>query len=128
MDIEVIEGGHVTSPKGFSAGAVAAGIKKREGALDLGLLVAFVVVPGVLIALSAVVRCLNRMLLHAVAWCTAGALANLGELLLTGAVADYIKAAGRVWSPGDAYLTVALGLLGLGVLKVIYDGSMRKPT
>ena len=39
MDIEVIEGGHVTSPQGFSAGAVAAGIKKRAGALDLGLLV-----------------------------------------------------------------------------------------
>jgi glutamate N-acetyltransferase / amino-acid N-acetyltransferase len=39
MEIEVIEGGHVTSPKGFSAGAVAASIKKREGALDLGLLV-----------------------------------------------------------------------------------------
>jgi glutamate N-acetyltransferase/amino-acid N-acetyltransferase len=39
MDIEVIEGGHVTSPHGFSAGAVAAGIKKRTGALDLGLLV-----------------------------------------------------------------------------------------
>jgi glutamate N-acetyltransferase/amino-acid N-acetyltransferase len=39
MEIEVIERGHVTSPRGFSAGAVAAGIKKREGALDLGLLV-----------------------------------------------------------------------------------------
>src|SRR4051812_26396035 len=39
MEIEVIPGGHVTSPQGFSAGAVAASIKKREGALDLGLLV-----------------------------------------------------------------------------------------
>src|SRR5262245_49227298 len=39
MDIEVIQGGHVTSPKGFKAGAVAASIKKRAGALDLGLLV-----------------------------------------------------------------------------------------
>lgn len=39
MDIEVIPGGHVTSPLGFSAGAVVASIKKREGALDLGLLV-----------------------------------------------------------------------------------------
>jgi glutamate N-acetyltransferase/amino-acid N-acetyltransferase len=39
MNIEAIDGGHVTSPQGFSAGAVAASIKKRAGALDLGLLV-----------------------------------------------------------------------------------------
>ncbi len=38
IDIETIHGGGVTSPAGFSAGAVAAGIKKDKGALDLGLL------------------------------------------------------------------------------------------
>jgi glutamate N-acetyltransferase/amino-acid N-acetyltransferase len=38
MTITKVEGGHVTLPKGFMAGAVSAGIKKREGALDLCLL------------------------------------------------------------------------------------------
>jgi glutamate N-acetyltransferase/amino-acid N-acetyltransferase len=38
MTITKIEGGHVTLPKGFTAGATSAGIKKRQGALDLCLL------------------------------------------------------------------------------------------
>src|SRR5581483_3470375 len=38
MSIEVVEGGHVTTPKGFRAGATAAGIKTRPGVLDLALL------------------------------------------------------------------------------------------
>ncbi len=38
MSIEPIEGGTVTSPRGFLAGAVGAGIKTTVGALDLGLL------------------------------------------------------------------------------------------
>ncbi len=36
----VIPNGSITSPRGFKAGAVAAGIKKSAGALDLALLVA----------------------------------------------------------------------------------------
>jgi glutamate N-acetyltransferase/amino-acid N-acetyltransferase len=36
--IEPIAGGGVTTPLGFLAGAVAAGIKTRAGALDLALL------------------------------------------------------------------------------------------
>src|SRR5688572_3510568 len=38
MSIESIAGGHVTSPQGFLAGAVSAGIKTRAGALDLAVL------------------------------------------------------------------------------------------
>lgn len=38
MSIEEVPDGHVTSPKGFLAGAVSAGIKTRVGALDLGFL------------------------------------------------------------------------------------------
>ena len=38
--IKIIEGGGVTSPKGFRAAALAAGIKKKKGALDLSLLLA----------------------------------------------------------------------------------------
>ena len=38
MTIETIEGGHATTPRGFRAGAVSAGIKARQGALDLGIL------------------------------------------------------------------------------------------
>jgi glutamate N-acetyltransferase/amino-acid N-acetyltransferase len=37
--IEFIPGGTVTSPKGFSAGATYAGIKKKgKGVLDLGII------------------------------------------------------------------------------------------
>lgn len=38
--IEMIPGGGITYPRGFSAGAAAAGIKGEAGALDLGLLCA----------------------------------------------------------------------------------------
>src|SRR4051812_37255794 len=38
MTIENVEGGHVTTPRGFRAGAIAAGIKSRPGVLDLALL------------------------------------------------------------------------------------------
>jgi glutamate N-acetyltransferase/amino-acid N-acetyltransferase len=38
MTIEPIGDGGVTTPQGFFAGAVSAGIKTRAGALDLGLL------------------------------------------------------------------------------------------
>ena len=38
MTITFIPGGHVTTPRGFRAGAVAAGIKSVPGALDLALL------------------------------------------------------------------------------------------
>ncbi len=36
--IDTVASGSVTSPKGFRAGAIAAGIKKVKGALDLGIL------------------------------------------------------------------------------------------
>ena len=38
MTIEIIPQGHLTSPRGFLAGAISAGIKSTVGALDLGLL------------------------------------------------------------------------------------------
>src|SRR5215471_14660886 len=38
MTIENVVGGHVTTPKGFRAGAISAGIKTRAGALDLAIL------------------------------------------------------------------------------------------
>jgi glutamate N-acetyltransferase/amino-acid N-acetyltransferase len=38
MNIEPIPNGSVTSPKGFLAGGIAAAIKSRPGALDLGIL------------------------------------------------------------------------------------------
>ena len=87
------------------------------------LLTAFVV-PAALIALLVVV-CLNRVLLHAVAWCTAGIATNLGELLATGSVADYLQIGQRVASPGDVYMGVGFCLLGLGGAKVVYDGYRR---
>jgi hypothetical protein len=89
--------------------------------LSAGLFFASLFVPTALIA-TLTILCLNRVLLHAVAWCTAGAVANLGELLATGAVADYLPV-GESWlSPGDVYLAVGLGLLVLGAVKVVYDG------
>ena len=39
MSIETIAGGHLTTPRGFRAGAVSAAIKTKAGALDLCLLV-----------------------------------------------------------------------------------------
>ncbi len=38
MTIEIVPEGHLTSPRGFLAGGVSAGIKSTVGALDLGLL------------------------------------------------------------------------------------------
>jgi hypothetical protein len=110
-------------------GALAApSVYLHHKTLDPGQALGFVLVAGVLIVVFVVVACLNRVLLHAVAWCTAGLVANLGELLLTGAVADYIPVGGNAWSPGDVYLSVGIVLLGLGALKVIFDAATRAPT
>ena len=84
-------------------------------------LVAFTVFPTGLIVLLVVI-CLNRVLLHAVAWCTAGAVANCGELITTRAVADYIPVGEWMLSPGDVWLTIGTALLGLGAVKVVADG------
>ena len=92
--------------------------------VDAELVVGFIATPAVVVALL-VVRCLNRVLLHAVAWLCAGCATNLGELLITGAVADYIPVRARLFSPGDVYLSVGIALLGLGALKVVHDGRHR---
>ena len=89
--------------------------------VSAGLFLAFIFVPAALIV-TLTIMCLNRVLLHAVAWCAAGAAANLGELLATGAVADYVPVGATRFSPGDVYLSVGVGLLALGAVKVVYDG------
>jgi hypothetical protein len=65
------------------------------------------------------------VLLHAVSWILAGAASSLGELLATGSVADYVPVGQHRVSPGDLYLSVGIGLLALGALKVVYDGRAR---
>jgi len=87
-------------------------------------LFAFIFVSAALIGCLVVV-CLNRVLLHAVAWCTAGATANLGELVLTGSVADYVPIGDHRLSAGDVYVSVGIMLLALGALKVVFDGRTR---
>jgi hypothetical protein len=94
-------------------------------ALSAGLLLAFIVFPGGLIATLTIV-CLNRVLLHAVAWSTAGAVANFGELVATGSVADYVQVGASRNSAGDLYLSVGLVLLVLGALKIVYDSRRRE--
>jgi hypothetical protein len=96
----------------------------HEGLPPERLLVSFVVVTAALIALLVVV-CLNRLLLHAVAWCTAGMLTNVGELVATGSVADYLQIGQRLASPGDIYMGVGFCLLGVGGARVVYDGHRR---
>jgi hypothetical protein len=96
----------------------------HEGLPSQRLLLSFIVVPTALIALLVVV-CLNRLLLHAVAWCTAGIATNLGELLATGSVADYVQIGQRIASPGDIYMGVGFCLLGLGGARVVVDGYRR---
>jgi hypothetical protein len=98
----------------------------HEGLPPERVLVTFAVVPTALIALLVVV-CLNRVLLHATAWCTAGILTNLGEIVATGSVADYVQIGQRIASPGDVYMGVGFCLLGLGGAKVVYDGYRRDP-
>ncbi len=64
MDLEIVENGSVTSPQGFSAGAVYAGIKSYgEGKLDLGLLLSQV--PGH----AAGIFTTNRVKAAPVLWC-----------------------------------------------------------
>jgi hypothetical protein len=75
-----------------------------------------------------VFACLNRILLHAVAWCIAGAAANVGELVATGAVADYIPLGVNRLSPGDVYLIVGLCLLALAAGRIVRDGARRSRT
>ncbi len=94
----------------------------HEAPVDLPSLL---VVPGLLILLLVVI-CLNRVLLHGVAWVTAGVVANYGELIGAGAVADYIPVGQSRWSLGDVYLTVSTALLAIGALKVVGDGLTRK--
>jgi hypothetical protein len=85
----------------------------------------FLTIPGLLILLLVVI-CLNRLILHGVAWITAGCVANGGELLATGAVADYIPIRGSAWSLGDVDLAVGIGLLALGALQVVAGGLTRR--
>ncbi|MEW6232665.1 MAG: bifunctional ornithine acetyltransferase/N-acetylglutamate synthase, partial [Chloroflexota bacterium] len=64
MDVEIVENGSVTSPQGFSAGAVYAGIKTYgESKLDLGLLISQV--PGH----AAGIFTTNRVKAAPVLWC-----------------------------------------------------------
>jgi hypothetical protein len=93
--------------------------------LSPGLLLAFIFFPGALIV-TLTILCLNRVLLHGVAWCTAGAVANLGELVATGAVADYVQVGASRNSPGDMYLNVGFCLLVLGALKIVCDSRRRE--
>jgi hypothetical protein len=99
----------------------------HEGLPPERLLASLVVVTTALICLLVVV-CLNRLLLHAVAWCTAGMATNLGELVATGSVADYLQIGQRLASPGDVYMGVGFCLLALGGVKVVYDGHRRDRT
>jgi len=94
----------------------------HEASVDLPSLL---LVPGLLILLLGVI-CLNRVLLHGVAWITAGVVANYGELIGAGAVADYIPVRQSLWSLGDVYLSVGTGLVAIGALKVVGDGLTRK--
>jgi hypothetical protein len=97
-------------------------VVRHEAPVDLPSLL---VVPGLLILLLVVI-CLNRVLLHGVAWITAGVTANYGELIGAGAVADYIPVRQGLWSLGDVYLSVGIGLIAIGALKVVSDGLTRK--
>jgi hypothetical protein len=72
-----------------------------------------------------VFACLNRVLLYAVAWCIAGAAANVGELVATGAVADYIPLGVNRLSPGDVYLIGGLCLLVVAAARIVRDGAKR---
>jgi hypothetical protein len=108
-----------------SAGVVAPEhVVLHEAPVDLPSLL---VAPGLLIVLLVVI-CLNRVLLHGVAWIAAGVMANYGELIGTGALADYIPVGRSLWSPGDVYLTVGTALLALGAIKVVADGLARSRT
>lgn len=94
----------------------------HEAPIDLPSLL---VVPGLLILLLVVI-CLNRVLLHGVAWITAGVTANYGELIGAGAVADYIPVGQGLWSLGDVYLSVGTALVAIGAIKVVGDGLTRR--
>ena len=119
----------VLAPLGWAVRAVVTttapdDVFHHHAALSAERLLSFAAVPAALIA-TLVVICLNRVILHAVAWFIAGAATNFGELLATGAVANYIHVGDYAASPGDAYLSAGLALLAVGATKVLYDGHRR---